>query len=84
MQAANSHLMAGLRMGMSHLEYFRLLRFSFAHLRAMVSNQTIPRIAHYWPKEFVESLCRNSGLEDIRLDHVNDMLWSASRCKPLK
>jgi SAM-dependent methyltransferase len=67
-----------LRMGMSHLEYYRLLRsFSFAHLRVVVFDQMIPRIAHYWPKDFVESLCRNARLENIRLVHVNDMSWSA-------
>ena len=71
-------LWLALRVGMSHLEYYRLLRrFSFAHLRAVVFDQMIPRIAHYWPKEFVNSLCRNAGLENIRLVHVNDMSWSA-------
>jgi hypothetical protein len=70
-------------MGMSHLEYYRLLRrFSFARLRAVVFDQMIPRIAHYWPTEFVESLCRNAGLENIRLVHVNDMSRSASGQKP--
>jgi len=72
-----------LRMGMSHLGYYRLLRhFKFAHLRAVVFDQMIPRIAHYWTKESVESLCRNCGLENIRLVHVNDMSWSASGRKP--
>ena len=78
-------LWLGLRMGMSHLEYYRLLRrFSFVHLRAVVFDQMIPRIAHYWPKEFVESLCHNAGLENIRLLHVNDMSWSACGQKPSK
>ncbi len=78
-------LWLGLRMGMSHLEYYKLLRgFSIAHLRAVVFDQMIPRIAHYWPKEFVESLCRDSGLENICLVHVNDMSWSASGRKPCK
>jgi SAM-dependent methyltransferase len=78
-------LWLGLRMGISHLEYYRLLRgFSFAHLRAVVFDQMIPRIAHYWPREFVESLCRNARLENIRLVHVNDMSWSACGQKPHK
>jgi SAM-dependent methyltransferase len=78
-------LWLGLRMGMSHLEYYRLLRnFSLAHLRAVVFDQMIPRIAHYWPKEFVESLCRDCGLENIHIVHVNDMSWSASGRKPCK
>jgi SAM-dependent methyltransferase len=78
-------LWLGLRMGMSRLEYYRLLQhFSFAHLRAVVFDQMIPRIAHYWPREFVESLCRDSGLENIHLVHVNDMSWSASGRKPCR
>ena len=78
-------LWLALRVGLSHLEYYRLLRgFSFAHLRAVVFDQMIPRIANYWPKDFVESLCRNAGLENIRLVHVNDMSWSACGQKPHK
>ena len=76
-------LWVGLRMGMLNLEYYKLLRrFSFAHLRAVVFDQMIPRIANYWPKEFVESLCRKVGLEDISLVHVNGMSWSACGRKP--
>jgi SAM-dependent methyltransferase len=78
-------LWLALRVGLSHLEYYRLLRgFSFAHLRAVVFDQMIPRIANYWPKDFVGSLCRNAGLENIRLVHVNDMSWSACGQKPHK
>jgi SAM-dependent methyltransferase len=76
-------LWLALRIGLSRLEYYKLLRrFSSAHLRAVVFDQMIPRIAHYWPREFVESLCRNAGLENIRLRHVNDMSWSACGQKP--
>lgn len=72
-------LWLALRLGLSRLEYYRLLRrFTFAHLRAIVFDQMIPRIAHYWPREFVEALLRNAGLEDIRMVHVNDMSWSAA------
>jgi SAM-dependent methyltransferase len=71
-------LWLAVRIGLSRLEYYRLLRrFSFEHLRAIVFDQMIPRIAHYWPKELVESLCRSAGLKNIRLVHVNDMSWSA-------
>jgi len=76
-------LWLALRLGFSRLEYYRLLRrFGFAHLRAIVFDHMIPRIAHYWPREFVESLLRNAGLEDIRLVHVNEMSWSAAGRKP--
>jgi SAM-dependent methyltransferase len=78
-------LWLSLRVSVSPLAYYRLLRrFSFAHLRAVVFDQMIPRIAHYWPKEFVEALCSNAGLENIHLVHANDMSWSACGCKPTK
>jgi len=72
-------LWLALRLGLSRLEYYKLLRrLTFRHLRAIVFDQMIPRIAHYWPKEFVEGLARDAGWEDIRLVHVNGMSWSAS------
>jgi SAM-dependent methyltransferase len=78
-------LWLGLRVGMSHLEYYKLLHhFSFGHLRVVVFDQMIPRITHYWPKEFVESLCRDSSLENISVVRVNDMSWSVSGRKPFR
>jgi SAM-dependent methyltransferase len=59
-------------------EYFRLLaRFGFAHLRSIVFDQMLPRIAHYWSDAEVERLMRAAGLEHIRLTPVNGMSWSA-------
>jgi SAM-dependent methyltransferase len=76
-------LWLALRTGLSSLGYYRLLRaFSFGHLRAIVFDQMIPRIANYWPRAFVEALCRNAGLENVRLVHVNGMSWSAAGQKP--
>jgi hypothetical protein len=76
---AAAFLWLALRLGLSRIEYYRLLRrFTFAHLRAIVFDQMIPRIAHYWRHEFVESMFHNAGLEDINLVHVNDMSWSAA------
>lgn len=77
-------LWLALRLGLSRLEYYKLLRgLPFRNLRVIVFDQMIPRVANYWPKEFVEALVRNAGLEDIRLVHVNEMSWSASGRKPL-
>jgi SAM-dependent methyltransferase len=71
-------LWLALRLGLARLEYYKLLRrLSFGHLRAIVFDQMIPRVAHYWPKEFVEELVRGAGLQDIRVVHVNEMSWSA-------
>ena len=73
-----------LRVGLLRLEYYKLLRrLTFPHLRAIVFDQMIPRVANYWKKDFVEALMRGAGLEDIRLVHVNQMSWSAVGRKPL-
>ena len=77
-------LWLALRWGLGSLEYYRLLRhFPFENLRVIVFDQMIPRISNYWPKATVEALCRDAGLEDIRLVHTNNMSWSASGRKPI-
>jgi SAM-dependent methyltransferase len=39
------------RLGPRPIENFRLLaRFRFAHLRSILFDQMLPRIAHYWPR----------------------------------
>ena len=54
-----------LRMGLQRIEYFRLLRrLSFQHIRAIVFDQMLPRIARYYPKEEANSSaprCRARG-----------------------
>jgi len=67
-----------LRIGLRPNEYFKLLaRFGFAHLRSIVFDQMLPRIAHYWPRERVAELMTEAGLEDVRILAVNQMSWSA-------
>ena len=66
------------RLGVHPIEYFRLIRkFDFAHLRSIVFDQMLPRIAHYWPRETVARMMLEAGLVDIRLTWVNQMSWSA-------
>jgi SAM-dependent methyltransferase len=78
-------LAIALRLGLGRIEYFRLLRrFRFRHLRAMVFDQMLPKIAHYWPRETVEWLMREQGLEDIHLTWVNEVSWSAIGTKPME
>lgn len=80
---ATAALWLALRCGLSQLQYYRLLRrFKFDHLRHIVFDQMIPRIAHYWSRDVVEQLLRQAQLEDIRLVHVNEMSWSACGRKP--
>jgi SAM-dependent methyltransferase len=72
-----------LRLGVGRLEYFRLIRgFTFRHLRNIVFDQMLPRIANYWRRDEVETLMRDAGLSDIRIAAVNAMSWAAIGTKP--
>jgi len=76
-------LWVALKLGLRPNSYFKLLaRFSFAHLRSIVFDQMLPRIAHYWPRERVADLMAGAGLKDVRIAAVNDMSWSAIGTKP--
>jgi SAM-dependent methyltransferase len=72
------------RLGMRPIEYFRLIgKFDFQHLRAIVFDQMLPRIAHYWPRETVARMMTEAGLTDVRLTWVNQMSWSAIGTRPI-
>ncbi|MBI2205537.1 MAG: class I SAM-dependent methyltransferase [Candidatus Rokubacteria bacterium] len=76
-------LWTALRLGLGRLAYYRLLRrFSWRHLRAIVFDQMIPRVAHYWPRPHVERLLTNAGLADVQLEWVNQMSWAAAGTRP--
>jgi SAM-dependent methyltransferase len=67
-----------LRVGVRPIEYFRLLgKFEFRHLRAIVFDQMLPRIAHYWPRETVRRMMEEAGLAEVSLVWVNQMSWAA-------
>jgi hypothetical protein len=77
-------LRLALRIGLQPNEYFKLLaRFDFAHLRSIVFDQMLPRIAHYWPRERVAELMTEASLEDVRIRAVNEMSWLAIGTRPL-
>jgi SAM-dependent methyltransferase len=72
-----------LRMGFGRISYFRLLRgFSFRHLRSIVFDQMLPKIAHYWPRTTVERMMLDQGLLDVQLAWVNEISWCAIGTKP--
>lgn len=76
-------LWLALRLGLNSIAYFRLLRrLSFRHLRSIVFDQMLPKIAHYWPHDTVLRLMQEAGLADIKLTWVNEMSWSAIGTKP--
>ena len=60
-----------------------LRRLAFPHIRSIVFDQMLPKIAHYWPRATVEALLREAGLSDIKLNWVNEMSWSAIGTKPV-
>jgi SAM-dependent methyltransferase len=67
-----------LRIGLDQIEYFRFLRtVSFRHLRSIVFDQMLPKIANYWSKSEVEFLMRHAALEDVEITWVNEMSWAA-------
>lgn len=73
----------GLRLGIGRVEYFRLLRrLAFRHLRSIVFDQMLPKIAHYWPRAEVERLMSEAGLVEIRLAWINELSWSAIGRRP--
>lgn len=72
-----------LRLGVRPISYFRLIaKFGFPHLRSIVFDQMLPRIARYWTGAEVEALMRGAGLRDVRLEWVNEMSWAAIGVKP--
>ncbi len=76
-------LWLALRLGLNAIEYFRLLRrLSFRHLRSIVFDQMLPKIAHYWSRDTVAGLMQEAGLADVKLAWVNEMSWSAIGTKP--
>jgi SAM-dependent methyltransferase len=72
-----------LRLRLRPIAYFRLIAgFDFRHLRSIVFDQMLPRIANYWTRDQVERLMREAGLQDVDIDWVNEMSWSALVRKP--
>jgi SAM-dependent methyltransferase len=67
-----------LRAGVRPIAYFRLIaEFGFPHLRSIVFDQMLPRIANYWSRDEVAALMSEAGLQEVRLDWVNEMSWAA-------
>jgi SAM-dependent methyltransferase len=76
-------LWVGLRLGFGRIAYFKLLRrLSFRHLRAIVFDHLIPRIAKYYRHDEAEALLRGAGLENVRATWVNEMSWSVTGRRP--
>jgi ubiquinone/menaquinone biosynthesis C-methylase UbiE len=76
-------LWIGLRLGLGRIAYFDLLRrMTFRHVRSIVFDQMLPKIANYWPRTKVKGLLQEQGLTDVMLAWVNEMSWSAIGTRP--
>lgn len=72
-----------LRLGLGKIEYFKLLRqFSFRHIRAIVYDQMLPKIAHYYTKQQAKNLLNDAGFKDVEIHWVNQMSWAVIGDKP--
>lgn len=77
-------LWAMLKLGLQPISYFKLIaQFGFPHLRSIVFDQMLPRIANYWTQGEVAALMRGAGLDDVQLHWVNEMSWAAIGTKPV-
>ena len=75
-------LWCSLRAGLGQLTYFRLLRtFDFRHLRAIVFDHMIPRIAHYYRRDEARDLLQRAGLSDVTLAWANQVSWAVAGWK---
>lgn len=80
------HLIAGslasvlwcwLRLGWGRGPYMRQLRaYSFLHLRHIVFDHMVPRIARYYRREEAVRLVERAGLRIEKVDWVNEMSWT--------
>jgi len=58
-------------------EYLNLIRnFSFSHLRSIVFDQMLPKIANYYKEDEVKRLMNSVGLVNVKVNWVNEMSWS--------
>jgi len=58
-------------------EYMDLIRkFSFSHLRSIVFDQMLPKIANYYKEDEAKDLMESAGLINIKTNWVNEMSWS--------
>ncbi len=78
-------LWLALRLGLQQIEYFRFIRsFPFEHLRAIVFDHMIPKIARYYTREEAIQLLQKAGVADVEAVWVNQMSWAVSGFKRIK
>lgn len=77
-------LWLSLRLGWGRLPYHDILRRAApTHLKHIVLDHMIPRIADYYTREEAVNLLARAGLEEVRAVWVNRISWSVVGRKPL-
>jgi SAM-dependent methyltransferase len=65
-----------------HKPYWKLLStFRFWHLRSIVLDQFLPKVANYWTRDEALGLFTDIGLERVEIMPVNNMSWSVRGIK---
>jgi SAM-dependent methyltransferase len=68
-----------LRLPVPKSQYLNLIsNFRYWHLKSIVLDQLLPKIANYWSQAEVKDLMETSGLRNVVVKPVNGMSWSAS------
>jgi len=76
---ATALLWSLLKAGFGRTKYMRMIRkFSFRHLRAIVYDHMIPKIANYYTKAEAIDLLSDAGLVDVTATWVNEMSWTVT------
>jgi len=77
-------LWIGLRCGIGRGPYTQLIRqFDFRHLRAIVFDHMLPRIARYYSRDDAIALLKRAGLSDVETTWTNKMSWTVTGRKPV-
>lgn len=67
--------------GNRHPYFGALARFGLRHVHAIVVDQLIPRIAHYWTREEALALFEGLPLGDVQAHRVNRNSWTVTGVK---
>lgn len=59
-----------------NLYFKQLSSFKFWHIKSIIFDQLIPRIANYWKREQAKELFENQGLKNINVYRVNNNSWT--------
>jgi SAM-dependent methyltransferase len=76
-------LWIALRAGAARTPYLQLIRgFSLRHLRAIVFDHMIPRVARYYRRVDAIALLERAGLQHVEAVWTNKMSWTVTGRKP--